>query len=168
MKRKFDSSANAKTPTGDPNCPPHVRQAKYIRRDILTKAELTASADPNDLSSADDEAAGGSDRGSTGEVLSEVEISTAFASDSADRQPASAGGRSTPVARTSTPAARAAVPRNRDEAIVQGMQAMAAAIQGSVQYDELRGEIREMRTTMMEIMRLMLGTARAAPSSDRI
>ena len=37
LKMKFDQLANTKKKTGDPSCPPHVRRAKHIARDILNK-----------------------------------------------------------------------------------------------------------------------------------
>ena len=148
LKRKFDSLANTKMPTGDPNCPPHVRQAKHIRRDILVKVELTTSTELEDKSA--DEA----------DIQGLPETPVGEASD--DEPYISAPESRTPSPRrnerpTSTvPTSRTPVPRNRDEAIVQGMQAMAAAIQGTANYEELRNEIRDMRTSMMDIMRLLL------------
>ena len=35
LRRKFDSVANSKMPTGNPHCPPHIHLAKSIRRSII-------------------------------------------------------------------------------------------------------------------------------------
>ena len=40
LRRKFNQLVKQKTPTGDPHCPPHVREAKRIMIGIRQKAEL--------------------------------------------------------------------------------------------------------------------------------
>lgn len=42
LKLKFDRLSNTKKPTGDPSCPPHVRRAKRIARDILSRVNAVA------------------------------------------------------------------------------------------------------------------------------
>ena len=159
LKRKFDSLANTKIPTGDPDIPPHVRQAKHIRRNILSKAELMASAEPDELST--DEEPGPEARSSIDDIQ--------FAAVEDQTEPLINEG-SVPTTGPAAPRQKArpipnkpdvTPPRTRDEAIVQGMQAMAAAMQGSLQYDELRNELRELRSSMMDMMKLFLSNNRA-------
>ena len=40
LRRKFNQLANKKVPTGDPNCPPHVREAKQILFLIKEEADM--------------------------------------------------------------------------------------------------------------------------------
>ena len=40
LKRKFASFYRSKVPTGDPNCPPHVRRAKHLRYQIKERSEI--------------------------------------------------------------------------------------------------------------------------------
>lgn len=39
LRTKFDNLAKTKKPTGDPSCPPNVRRAKHIARDILGRVK---------------------------------------------------------------------------------------------------------------------------------
>ncbi|CDF33018.1 unnamed protein product [Chondrus crispus] len=65
LKHKFDKLANTKKKTGDPSCPPHVRRAKHIARDILNKCAATSVS--GDSSDGNQEAnAGESDKAGTG------------------------------------------------------------------------------------------------------
>ena len=49
IRRKFTKLHSAKTPTGDPNCPDEVREAKRIQREIEAKMESTEEVDVVDL-----------------------------------------------------------------------------------------------------------------------
>ncbi len=51
LRRKFNQLAGKKVPTGDPNCPPQVREAKRILAMIKEKAEIevfSGSEEPED------------------------------------------------------------------------------------------------------------------------
>lgn len=45
LRTKFDNLAKTKKPTGDPSCPPNVRRAKHIARDILGKVNAISVGD---------------------------------------------------------------------------------------------------------------------------
>jgi len=102
LKLKFDKLAAKKKSTGDPDCPPDVRRAKNIARDILATAQAAVLGDyddddddaedaPEQTSEANhagggagDEDGGGSDGGTNGEGGGEA---------STGLSPAVAGGR---------------------------------------------------------------------------
>jgi hypothetical protein len=42
LRRKFNEFVNSKKPTGDPQCPPHIRKAKLIARMIIAKSDSSA------------------------------------------------------------------------------------------------------------------------------
>jgi hypothetical protein len=48
LKLKFKSLRLARKPTGDPTCPPEVRRAKLIYRDIERNADVVGAADSED------------------------------------------------------------------------------------------------------------------------
>jgi hypothetical protein len=48
IKRKYSLLYSAKSPTGDPNCPPNVRRAKRIYHMIKEKTDLVADDDDDD------------------------------------------------------------------------------------------------------------------------
>lgn len=48
IRGKFDRLANTKKPTGDPSCPPAVRRAKLIARDMLGKVNAFSVGDVSD------------------------------------------------------------------------------------------------------------------------
>ncbi len=54
LKRKFSSLYNHKKPTGDPNCPPYVRQAKRIRNLIKAEMDVSDGEGLGDNGAADD------------------------------------------------------------------------------------------------------------------
>ena len=55
LRRKFNELVNSKKPTGDPNCPPHIRRAKMIQRQIITKSDSGGgSLNDDDLGIGDD------------------------------------------------------------------------------------------------------------------
>jgi hypothetical protein len=55
LRRKFKELVNSKKPTGDPNCPPHIRQAKLIQKRIIAKSDSGGgSLNNDDLSIVDD------------------------------------------------------------------------------------------------------------------
>jgi hypothetical protein len=39
LRQKFNELVNSKKPTGDPNCPPHIRRAKLIQKRIIAKLD---------------------------------------------------------------------------------------------------------------------------------
>jgi flagellar biosynthesis GTPase FlhF len=39
LRRKFNEFVNSKKPTGDPHCPPHIKQAKEIHKMIIAKSD---------------------------------------------------------------------------------------------------------------------------------
>ena len=45
LKIKFEKLVKTKNPTGDPSCPPRVRRAKYIARNILRKVNPISARD---------------------------------------------------------------------------------------------------------------------------
>lgn len=49
LRRKFSKLANAKVPTGDPNCPEEVRLAKRAMREIEDKMESTEEIEEEEL-----------------------------------------------------------------------------------------------------------------------
>lgn len=48
LKKKFDKMAATKKSTGDPSCPPHIRRAKHIARDIVGRASAGIVGDSSD------------------------------------------------------------------------------------------------------------------------
>jgi hypothetical protein len=47
---------NSKKPTGDPNCPPHIRRAKLIQKSIIAKSDSGGgSLNNDDLGIVDDD-----------------------------------------------------------------------------------------------------------------
>lgn len=67
LKRKFQELAKKKIPTGDPNCPPHVRFAKRIYRKIVEATDgSTGASDLDDDLEDDDEENEGDDVGEEG------------------------------------------------------------------------------------------------------
>ena len=68
LKRKFQELAKKKIPTGDPNCPPHVRFAKRIYRKIVEATDgSTGASDLDDDLEDDDEENEGDDVGEEGD-----------------------------------------------------------------------------------------------------
>ena len=57
LRRKYTSTHRRKVPTGDPNCPPEVREAKRLKMAIGSKAELADCATEFDMEaeSSDDD-----------------------------------------------------------------------------------------------------------------
>lgn len=49
LRRKYTSTHRRKVPTGDPDCPPEVREAKRIKMAIGSKAELADCANEFDM-----------------------------------------------------------------------------------------------------------------------
>ena len=47
LRKKFNEVARKSIPTGDPNCPPYVREAKRVRQQIIEKSE-GASGSPSE------------------------------------------------------------------------------------------------------------------------
>jgi hypothetical protein len=74
LRRKFQSLYNLQVPTGDPNCPPHVRKAKRLRYRIEERADSsnlgddTAAAHLGIDDDENDEAADGVEGSTTSEV----------------------------------------------------------------------------------------------------
>jgi hypothetical protein len=62
LKKKYNRLAKTKIPTGDPNCPPSVREAKRISRLIVEKTNGTAG-DEEDIFSPDDDGDKDDDKG---------------------------------------------------------------------------------------------------------
>jgi hypothetical protein len=55
LRRKFNELVNSKKPTGDPNCPPHIRRAKLIQKRIIAKSDSGGgSLNNDDLGIVDD------------------------------------------------------------------------------------------------------------------
>ena len=55
LKRKFQGLARHKIPTGDPECPPHIRNAKRIYRKIVLATDgSTGGSDVSDDEGEDD------------------------------------------------------------------------------------------------------------------
>ena len=48
LQRKFNDLAKSTMPTGDPNIPPHVLEAKRIRMELKKKAEIDDDASEDD------------------------------------------------------------------------------------------------------------------------
>ena len=68
LKRKFQELAKKKIPTGDPNCPPHVRFAKRIYRKIVEATDgSTGGSNLEDDLEDDDEENEGDDVGEEGD-----------------------------------------------------------------------------------------------------
>jgi len=61
IKNKFDKLANCKKKTGDPSCPPHVRRAKKISRDIQNKCTAKELGSDDGTSEEDNDGAVGRD-----------------------------------------------------------------------------------------------------------
>ena len=59
LKKKFGKSAASKKSTGDPSCPPHVREAKHIARDIAAPANAGLVDDSSADERSGDAALGG-------------------------------------------------------------------------------------------------------------
>lgn len=55
LKSKFDKLANTKKPTGNPSCPPNVREAKRIARNIMAKTNAIVAG--HDEGATDEESA---------------------------------------------------------------------------------------------------------------
>lgn len=55
LRRKFFRMANASAPTGDPNCPPHIRRAKHIKRWIEERADGAREIHEDELGIVDDD-----------------------------------------------------------------------------------------------------------------
>lgn len=53
LKPKIDRLANTKKPTGDPSCPPLVRRATHIARDILTRVNAVVVGAESESEEAD-------------------------------------------------------------------------------------------------------------------
>ena len=49
LRRKYTSTHRCKAPTGQPDCPPEVREAKLVKAAIGSKAELTDCAEEYDM-----------------------------------------------------------------------------------------------------------------------
>ena len=49
LRRKYTSTHRRKVPTGDPDCPPEVREAKRVKMAIGSKAELADCANEFDM-----------------------------------------------------------------------------------------------------------------------
>jgi hypothetical protein len=55
LRQKFNELVNHKKPTGDPNCPPHIRRAKLIQRNIIEKSDSGGGLlNDNDLGIGED------------------------------------------------------------------------------------------------------------------
>jgi hypothetical protein len=57
LRRKFNEFVNSKKPTGDPNCPPHIKRAKDIQRMIIAKSDSGSGMLNDDEIGFDDEEA---------------------------------------------------------------------------------------------------------------
>lgn len=55
IRNKFKALKNTRKPTGDPECPPHVREAKYIQRDIEARMSVANIDDDIDADDDDDD-----------------------------------------------------------------------------------------------------------------
>jgi len=111
LKRKFKELHSKKVPTGDPVCPPVVRQAKQLRHMIIEKMD---ASDLNEPSSEEDEYLGedisdneGSrnledDAASSDVNVNETAASTATSS-TPQRSERDISGVSRPLSRASTP-----------------------------------------------------------------
>lgn len=69
-KSKFKTLKNTRKPTGDPRCPPNVREAKYIQREIENSAGAVVYED-EDEDEVEEELEEGQEEGEEGEQQEE-------------------------------------------------------------------------------------------------
>jgi len=119
LKSKFDKMANTKKSTGDPSCPPEIRRAKHVARDLLAAAQAAVLGDDGGSEEPSEEEHADEDESDdvTGAAADGIEVQT---NTPAARLPV-AGGR---VRKRPHGAAGIALPR-REDPLVESVRTVA-------------------------------------------